>query len=119
MKAISLLLLLLTASCSSRRQPEDPYDFLQQPLLAKTPEFRECYTNTSSYIQNQDAEIRTKVEFELQLDGSTTNHKILESSLKDENFNKCMISKLKTLKYPAQKESIVIVQTFNFYPRKP
>ncbi len=119
MKAISLLVLLAMVACSSRRQPEDPYHFLQAPLLAKVPEMRECYTNTSNYLKNQDAEIKTKIEFELQLDGSTTDHKIIDSSLKDEKFNKCMISKLQTLKYPPQKESIVITQTFNFYPRKP
>ncbi len=116
MKAISLLLLI--SACASRVK-EEPYDFIRGPLLAKAPEMRECYLQSSNYLNNPGAEIKTNIEFELQLDGSTTDHKVIQSSLKDEKFSKCLVSKLKTLKYPPQKESVIVEQAFNFYPRKP
>lgn len=83
MKAISLLLLI--AACASNRPPEDPYAFLQGPLKAKVPQMRECYVNSPHFLKNSDLEIKTKLEFEVEKDGSTMNHKVIESSINDEN----------------------------------
>lgn len=116
MKAISLLFLLF--SCATK-PPEDPYDFIKGPLMAKVPELRDCYMNSRNYLKNPGAEIRTKVEFDLNLDGTTSAHKVLESSLKDPKFDQCVVTKLKTLKYQPQKEAIIVEQAFNFYPRNP
>lgn len=115
MKAISLLILIV--ACSSR-EPKDPYAFIGQGLQSKAPELRECYMSSPNYLRNEGAEIRSKIEFELQLDGTTTNHKVLDSSLKDKKFDDCLVTKLKSLKYPPQKESVIVEQAFNFYPRK-
>lgn len=117
MKAISLLFLLLLVACAS--EPKDPYAFIGQGLQGKAPELRECYLNSPNYLRNPGAEIRTKVEFDLELDGTTTNHKVLESSLADKKFDQCLVDKLKSLKFVPQKESVIIEQAFNFYPRKP
>ncbi len=117
MKAISLF--ILVAACASHHPKEDPHDFIRTPLLAKVSGMRDCYMNSSHYLKNEGAEIRTKIEFEIQKDGSTTDHKILESSLNDEKFKQCLVSNLKSLKYPPQTEVLVIEQPFNFFPRKP
>lgn len=115
MKAISLLIILV--ACASK-EPKDPFAFIGEGLQKKASELRECYMNSPNYLQNPGAEIRSKIEFELQLDGSTTDHKVLSSSLNDKKFDNCLVSKLKTLRYAPQKESVIIEQAFNFYPRK-
>lgn len=118
MKAISFLIVLV-ACASQRPKEQDPYHFLQAPMIAKVPQMRDCYMNSPNYIKNPDTEIQTKIEFDLELDGSTTKHKVVESSLKDRKFEECLVSKLKDLKYPPQKESVTIIQRFNFFPRRP
>lgn len=119
MKAISLLTLIILASCASKRPPEDPYDFIGRPLLAKLPAMRECYINSPEYLKNPGAEIRTVIEFEIQKDGTTIDHKVKQSSLNDEKFKLCMIKNMKDLKYAPQPEALIVDQPFNFYPRKP
>ena len=120
MKAIRLLFLItLIFSCASKRPPEDPYDFIGAPLLAKLPAMRECYINSPNYIRNPDSEIRTNIEFEIHKDGTTSDHKVTESSLKDEKFKQCLVNNLKDLKYAPQPEPLIVDQPFNFYPRKP
>lgn len=115
MKAISLL--LIVAACSSNRPKVDPHSWITEPLLKLSPEMRNCYLNTSHYISKSGEPIRTVVEFDIQKDGSTSDHKVKESTLQDEKFKACMISKLKTLKYPPQTEVIGITQPYNFFPR--
>ena len=117
MKAISLLLLL--AGCASHVPEKDEHDWVREPMASLAAKMRDCYLNSSNYIKNPDSIILTKIEFDIQKDGSTTDHKVIESSLKDEKFKACLVTNLKELKYPPQKEVIGVTQPYNFYPRKP
>lgn len=112
-----VLIFIMIASCSSH-PPEDPAKAIALPLLGKHPGIRECYTDTNYYIKNPGAEVLLKVEFEVQKDGSTTDHKMLASTVPDEKFKKCIVDSLKSLLYPPQKEVFIVEQTFTLSPGK-
>jgi hypothetical protein len=115
MKAISLLIILV--ACAT--QPaEDPAKAIALPLLGKHPGIRECYTNTTYYVKNSEAEVLLKVEFEIAKNGSTSGHKMLASTLPDAKFQKCILDSLETLMYPPQKEEFIVEQSFSLSPRK-
>ena len=115
MKAISLLLIL--AACASQPK-EDPEKAIAVPLIGKHPGIRECYTNSSSYLRNEGAEAMLKVEFEVNKDGSTMNHKMLSSTVNEPRFHACIINSLKTLRYPPQNEPFIVEQSFTLTPDK-
>lgn len=114
MKAISLLLFL--AACASPK--EDLAKIAEVPLIGKHPGIRECYLNSSNYLKNPGSEVMMKVEFEVEKDGTTSNHKVISSSLADQKFQKCVASSLSTLNYPPQKEPFIVEQTFTLAPGK-
>ncbi len=115
MKAISLLIFLV--ACASK-PAEDPEKAIALPLLGKHPGIRECYTDTTYYIKHPDAKVMMKVEFEVQKDGSTTDHKMLASTVPDEKFQTCIVDSLKSLLYPPQKEVFIVEQSFTLSPGK-
>lgn len=115
MKAISLLIFLI--ACSSKA-PQDPITAIEVPLIGKHPGIRECYMNTSEYIKNPGSEAQVKVEFDVRNDGSTADHKIISSSVQESRFQKCIISSLRTLKYPPQNETFIVEQSFTLTPGK-
>lgn len=115
MKAISLLFLVI--ACASNPQVDQAKE-IALPLIGKHPGIRECYTSTTHYIQNPEAEALLKVEFEVQKDGTTTEHKMLASSVPDQKFKTCVIESLKSLMYPPQKEVFIVEQSFTLRPGK-
>ncbi len=114
MKAISLLILL--AACASPK--EDLAKVAEVPLIGKHPGIRECYFDSPNYLKNPGAEVGMKVEFEVNQDGTTKDHKVLSSTLPDEKFKKCIVDSLRSLQYPPQKEAFIVEQSFTLSPGK-
>ena len=116
MKVVFLVLTLLTACSSNQPRPytADP-EGIRQRMIDELPELRKCSTQNSI-----DKKIESKLSFVIQSDGSTSDHKIIESSSADKELEDCVLRKAAKFKFQPVPDggNITIKQPFNYW-RKP
>ena len=109
MKAISLLSLLILASCGSRDQkPVAPID-------SKNYEYQQCFYESETYsnriIKGQG---QVTITFLLMPDGKIEDEKIAATDFKDANFHACLLETTRALKLPPNAVETKVTKVLNF-----
>lgn len=116
MKVISLITILLLASCA-RGKVKKPHPIVD-PVNAKREQFRQCYHESDSY-RGKDSDVLKsdvmKVGFTIGLKGKVSDARIVESSFKDPNFHACVLGIVRTINFKPQNKLVEVIQPITFY----
>jgi TonB family protein len=116
MKAISFILLLVLVACATPTPAPNP---IEDPIVAKYDEFRQCFLESNSY-PGRHSEEKGAVEatFQISPEGRVKKARISGSSFKDPNFHACLLGILREIKFEAPKDgkAIPVTLPINFYP---
>ena len=116
MKLIFLLLPLLHISSAFAKDPGINYDrkMVRQKIRSNLALFKECYTTELKNDPNLAGKV--SVQFEIGESGVVSKTSIKKSTIQNKNFEECLMTTLKTLKFqqPPIDQVAVVVYPFEF-----
>jgi TonB family protein len=88
---------------------------IKSNIALKAPEMRKCYE--SALKENPKIQGNLIIQFTIEKTGMVTQVKVTESALRSTDVHACLISKMKTLKFPKlEGAAVTIAYPFSFTP---